>query len=166
LRGFWQGRVPSRAGQDVPAGAKIAVELGLDGIKQLGNVLVLVDQDGLVRFDEPGRIERTAALVARSSQSITARPRRPASSLSRVLLPTVRGPFEDHHRLLGEAGLHDLPEPSFRQAGQHFTHASNLSVWFRDSASYFPLIQAEVSASPRGCHGKFQRQVTWRAVQD
>jgi hypothetical protein len=30
--------------------------LGLDGIEELGNMLVLVDQDRLARFNEPARI--------------------------------------------------------------------------------------------------------------
>src|SRR5690348_12238696 len=37
-------------------GRRSRLSWGLEDIKQRGNVLVLVDQDGLVRFDEPGRI--------------------------------------------------------------------------------------------------------------
>lgn len=38
---------PALSRQDIPAGAD-PIELRLDGVKQFGNVLVLVDQDGLV----------------------------------------------------------------------------------------------------------------------
>src|SRR6266700_2570693 len=76
------------------------------------------------------------------------RPRKSSLLIRDPALAHGARPVEDHHWFLGEPGPHDLLEPPFRQTGQHFTHASNLSVSFRDSASYFPRFQEKVSASP------------------
>jgi hypothetical protein len=51
-----QASSASGAGQDLPAGAEIAVELGLDRVEQFRDMLVLVDQDRLARLDEPAGI--------------------------------------------------------------------------------------------------------------
>jgi len=56
LPGFRQGGVPRRTGEDVPAWPQIPVELGFDGVKQFGDMLVLVDQDRLAGVDEPARV--------------------------------------------------------------------------------------------------------------
>src|SRR6202041_433512 len=56
LPGFRQGPVPGRTGENVPAGPEIPVELSLDGIQQLGDMLILVNQDRLVGLDEPARV--------------------------------------------------------------------------------------------------------------
>jgi hypothetical protein len=42
------GGVPRRPGENVPAWPQIPVELGLDGIEELGDMLILINQDGLV----------------------------------------------------------------------------------------------------------------------
>ena len=127
LRGFWQGRITRSAGQDVPAGPKIPVEFSLDGIQQLRNVLIFVDQDGLVRFDEPGRIgsycRSCGQVIAVNHPSTQA----PGQLAEQGALAHRARSVEDNHRLFSKPCFHDLPEPSARQAGQYSAHAPNLS---------------------------------------
>jgi len=96
--------------------------LSLDGIQQLRSVLVFVDQDGLARFDEPGRI----GSHRRSGGQVIAVDHRSSQTAGQL---AEQGAFahgarsvEDNHRLFGEPCFHDLPEPSARQPGQYSTH--------------------------------------------
>ena len=135
------GKVAYRvAGQDVPAGPKIQVELSLDGVQQLRDVLVFVDQDGLVRFGEPGRIGshrrsggQVIAVDHRSSQA-------PGQLAEQGALAHGARSVEDHHWLFSKPCFHDLPEPPARQAGQYSAHVPTLPF-----SSAIPLIIFRVS---------------------
>jgi hypothetical protein len=111
-------------------------------------VLVFVDQDGRVRFDEPGRI----VSYRRSRGQVIAVDHR-SSQVSGQLaeqgaLAHGARPVEDQHRLLGEPSFHDLAEPPHRQAGQYSTHGAILLRLFRDSDIYFPCLQRKISVYP------------------
>jgi hypothetical protein len=112
---------------------EVLVELCFDGVKQLGNVLVFVEQDGLVRFDEPSRIVSDR----RSRGQVIAVDHRtskvPGQLAEQGALAHGARPVEDHHRLFGEPGFQNLPEPPLRQAGQYSAH-----VPIRSDSSAFP----------------------------
>src|ERR1039457_563393 len=115
-------------------------------------MLVLVDQDRLLRFDEPRRVvphrrsrSQVITVEHRSSQV-------PGQLAEQGALTYGTRPVEDHHRLFGEPSFHDLSEPSPRETGQHSVHVPSLPVLFRDSAIYFPRLQTKFSVSPRHHH--------------
>src|ERR1039457_4161491 len=118
---------------------------------------------------------RTAALVAKSSQSSTARPRCPANSLSRVLLPTVRGPLRTTTG--SSVSLASTTSPSRRLARPVSTpcmflvyrccSAILLSI-FRVSRQNFPYLRGIITLfPPAGCQlaalGTAEADRTWSA---
>jgi hypothetical protein len=122
--------------------------LSLDGIQELRNVLIFVDQDGLVRFDEPGRIGsycRSGGQVIAVNHPSTQAPGQLAEQ--GALAHRARS-VEDNYWFFGKPCFHDLPEPPTRQAGRYSAHVPTFAELFRDSVYYFPCLQKKVSASP------------------
>ena len=90
-------------------------------------MLVFVDQDGLVRFDEPSRI----GSHRRSGGQVIAVDHRSSHAAGQLAeqgaLTHGARPVEDNHWLFGEPGFRDLPEPSPCQAGQYPAHVPIVS---------------------------------------
>ncbi|HEY1622625.1 MAG TPA: hypothetical protein VGG16_02410, partial [Streptosporangiaceae bacterium] len=113
------GGIPSRAGQGVPAGSEIPVELSLDGVKEFGNMLVLINQHRL------GRLNETAGIGThrRPRRRVVAVDHRPAEAFGQLAeqgaLAHGPRPVEDQHRLFGEARCHDIDKTTLRKPGQN-----------------------------------------------
>ncbi len=114
------------AGEQVAAGPQVAVQLGLDGVQQLGNMLELVYAD---RLGRPGREQRRVGRDRPPGLDIVEIYHRNAMSTracgEQRALPDGPGPREDDDRLLTEAlGNHRLEVPCDQVSVARSDHAS------------------------------------------
>src|SRR5260221_2771591 len=112
-----------------------------------------------------GGSSRTADLVAGSSQSITDRPSRSPSWLSRVLLPTVRGPLRTTTGSSVSLASTTSTSRLFARPVKAPRITRILALEFRDSNGHFPCFQTLSSVFPlhsdrRSLHA-FARDRRW-----
>jgi hypothetical protein len=147
LPGFRHGGVPRRTGEDIPAWPEIPVEQGLDCVKQLGDMLIFVDQDRLVGLDEPARVIPDGGpcrwVVAVSHRA----PEASGQLAQQRTLANGARTVQDQYRLLGQAGSGDRSQPTLRHARQDFSHTMLLAAKFSFSVAYFPFFHHRDSAN-------------------